>query len=175
MALLLFRWLAVSLFWFNVPADQTNATVAVKHPFYIAVTEINHNAKDKTLEISCKMFAEDLEQILEKDYKAVLDITKDADKSRFDQYIPDYVGKRLSLSVDGKPVKLSYVGFEQEKESAYCYFQVDNVPSLKKIDVSNSLLYDYNEAQINITHVTVNGNRQSNKLVYPDKVSSFSF
>ncbi|MFL5742393.1 MAG: DUF6702 family protein [Flavisolibacter sp.] len=145
------------------------------HPFYISVTEINHNAKDKTLEISCKMFAEDLEVQLEKNYRTTLDISSEKDKASFDKYIPDYLGQHFSLSVDGKPVKLVYVGFEKEKESAYCYFQVNGVSSVKKIDLVNSLLYDFNDQQINIMHVTVNGQRQSTKLNYPDKQVSLSF
>src|SRR5438067_957342 len=63
----------------------------VPHPFYISVTEINHNAKDKTIEISCKMFADDFEQILEKNYKTQLDIASDKDKASFDKLIPDYM------------------------------------------------------------------------------------
>src|SRR4051812_25875749 len=92
----------VSGFWFLVAF--TGPRLPGVHPFYIAVTEINYNAKDKDLEISCKMFAEDLEQILEKNNKATLDITSDKDKARFDRYIPDYIGKHLDLIVDGKPV-----------------------------------------------------------------------
>src|SRR5690242_4783382 len=83
-------------------AGFSGRKTAALHPFYIAVTEINHNAKDKDLEISCKMFAEDLEQILEKNNKATLDITADKDKAAFDRYIPDYIGKHLNLTVDGK-------------------------------------------------------------------------
>ena len=29
--------------------------IALWHPFYVSVTEINHNAKQQTLEISCKI------------------------------------------------------------------------------------------------------------------------
>jgi Domain of unknown function (DUF6702) len=36
------------------------------HPLYISVTEINHNAKDRILEVSCKIFTNDLETVLEK-------------------------------------------------------------------------------------------------------------
>jgi hypothetical protein len=71
--------------------------------------------------------------------------------------------------------KLSYIGFEKDKESAYCYFQVENVPSLKKLDVFDSLLHDFTADQINIIHVIVNGNRQSTKLDYPQKNASFNF
>jgi len=145
------------------------------HPLYIAVTEINLNPSDKTLEVSCKMFSDDLEQILEKNNHAQLDIASEKDKPNFDKYIPVYVKSHLSIAVDGKLVPLSYLGFEKEKESAYCYFQAENISSVKKIDISNSLLYDYTTQQINIIHLIVNGKRQSVKLDCPDKQASFNF
>ena len=66
-------------------------------------------------------------------------------------------------------------GFEKEKESAYCYFQVENVSSLKKLDANDSILHDFTSDQINIIHVMVNGKRQSTKLDYPATNASFSF
>jgi len=155
--------------------NTTPSNEAVKHPFYIAVTEINLNTSDKTLEVSCKMFADDLEQIIEKNNHAQLDILADKDKSKFDSYIPAYVKSHLNLSVDGKAIDLSYIGFEKEKESAYCYFQAENISSLKKIEVHNSILHDFTADQVNIIHVTVNGKRQSTKLDYPNTNANFTF
>ena len=136
---------------------------------------MNLDPSDKTLEVSCKMFADDLEQIIEKKNHAELDISADKDKGKFDAYIPAYIKTHLSLSIDGKPATLSYLGFEKEKESAYCYFQVENVSSLKKVDINDSILQDYTSEQINIIHVSVNGKRQSTKLDYPSTSASFSF
>lgn len=177
MAALFYKWLVVYTCW--VVTDKLNEVRfshhTSSHPFYVAVTEINLNTSDKTLEVSCKMFADDLEQVLEKNNHVQLDITTDKDKPKFDSYISAYVKTHLNLSVDGKAMTLSYIGFEKEKESAYCYFQAQNISSLKKIDIRNSILQDFTTDQINILHVTVNGKRQSTKLDYPNTSVSFSF
>ena len=77
--------------------------------------------------------------------------------------------------VDGKPVKLTYIGYETEKESAHCYFQVDHIATVKKIEISNSILYDFIDSETNIMHVTVNGTRKSGKVSYPEKDAVFQF
>jgi len=174
MAAIFYRWLVVCTFWM-AQGPSSKEPLLRKHPFYISVTEMNLNPTDKTLEVSCKMFADDLEQILEKNNHAELDISADKDKTKFDSYIPSYIKSHLTVSIDGRPVSLSYIGFEKEKESAYCYFQVENVASLKKIDINNSILQDFTSDQINIIHVMVNGKRQSTKLDYPATNASFSF
>ncbi len=178
MGLLLHKWFifpAMLLIGSFQQPSPGSVTVNSFHPFYISVTEVHHNATSKSLEISCKMFADDFEATLEKNYKATLDITTEKDQGSFNKFIPDYINKHLSISVDGKPVSLSYVGFEHDKGSAYCYFEILNVPDVKKIDFTNSLLFDFTNEQMNIMHVTVNGNRKSSRLNYPDKTSSISF
>ena len=168
-----YKWLVLCSFCMLVsfrPAEK-----AITHPLYVSVTEINHNAAEKTLEISIKVFSDDLEQILEKNNNTQLDIAAEKDKAHFNQYIPSYFDKNLVLTVDGKAVKLSYVGFEIDKESALCYFEVKNIPSVKKVDITNSILYDFNDSEMNIMHVTVGGNRKSSRVNYPDKAASFQF
>lgn len=173
MAVVFYKWLLFCSWWMVADA-QPHLSVS-KHPFYIAVTEINLNTADKTLEVSCKMFADDLEQTIEKNNHTQLDISSDKDKEKFDNYIPAYIKNHLSISIDGKAANLSYIGFEKEKESAYCYFEVENISSLKKIDITNSLLHDFTSDQVNIIHVMVNGKRQSTKLDYPNRNASFIF
>lgn len=147
----------------------------VLHPLYISVTEINHNAKDKTLEISCKMFTNDLEAALEKSAHAKVDLSDPKNKKVTDQLIADYIGKHLQLKVDGKTVVLHFVGSEKEADGTWSYFQVNDVAGVKKIDLLNNLLYDNFEQEINIMHVTVGGEKKSTRLNYPDTNASFMF
>lgn len=173
MVSLLYTCLCFLLFPFV--AEKNAADRPTLHPFHISVTDINHNSKDKSLEISCKFFADDFEQTIEKNYKTPLDITAGKDKASFDKYIPDYIGRHLVFAVDGKPVKLDYVGYATEKESVHCFFSVPNIASVKKADITNNLLHDFTNDQINIMHMTINGKRQSISLNYPAAKASFQF
>jgi len=162
MAFLSFKWLLPALLGFF-------------HPFYVSVTEINHNAKEKTLEVSCKIFVDDMEDALKKNYAVSVDLANEKQLAQNNRLIADYVVHHLSVTADGKSAKLQFVGFEKDKESVYCYFEVPNVATLKKIDLTNSLLQEMHQEQINIMHVVVNGARKSYKLDYPAKQASFKF
>jgi hypothetical protein len=151
-------------------------SAAPPHPLYIAVTEINHNAKDKILEVSCKVFTNDFESVLEKVTGGVrVDLSAPKDKAASDKLIADYVQRHLRLKVDGKPVQLHFVGSENEEDGTWSYFQVNDVAAVKRIDAGNDLLYDGFNQQINIMHVTVGGQRQSTRLDYPDANATFQF
>lgn len=182
MASSVYKWLNICslLIAVQMKGDCTEARsgsvpIGKFHPYYISVVEINHNATDKTIEISCKIFTNDFETTLEKNYKAKVDLSNPRDKASTDKWINDYIKKHLSIKVDGKDVNLTYLGFEKDEEAVFSYFQVDNVASVKRVNVSNSLLHDFSDQQINIIHCSVGGRRQSTKLDYPNTEASFQF
>jgi len=150
-------------------------SLALLHPFFVSVTEINHNARDKMLEISCKTFTDDLEKSIEKTANVKLDLFNVKDKAQAEKAIAEYFKKHLAIKVDGKAVQLEFVGFERESEATWSYFQVNNLASVKKIDITDNILFETSTDQINLLHVTVNGNRKSTKLDYPDTHVVFDF
>jgi len=145
------------------------------HPFYVSVTEMSLNAKTKSLEISCKMFAEDVEDVLKQNYKTPVDLGDNKSQALNNKLIKDYILKHLSINIASAPATLNFIGYEKERESVYCYFEIPNAGDIKKITINNNILQDYKQEQINIMHVIVNGNRKSTKLDYPASQASFSF
>ena len=81
----------------------------------------------------------------------------------------------MQIRSNGKPLLLNYLGFENESEAAYGYIEVENVNTVSKLEITNSILYDKFDDQINILHVKAGGNRKSTKLNYPDKEAVISF
>ena len=135
--------------------------IPIIHPLYISVTEFNYNETEHVLEISCKMFADDFEKILNKQNKTSMDISSAKDKTLVEKMAYDYIRKHLRLSVNGSPVNLQFVGFEKENEAAWTYLQVNNVTQLHRLDIMNNLLYDAYDSQISIMHVMVKNTRKS--------------
>ncbi|HXB94748.1 MAG TPA: DUF6702 family protein [Puia sp.] len=181
MAGYLFKWLSAAGLcftlagWGKVEGKGPGKAVGEPHPLYISVTEINHNPKDKILEVSCKVFTNDFESVLEKMARTHVDLSSAGDKTASGRLIEAYVVKHLRLKVDGKPVALHFIGSENENDGTWSYFQVNDITALKRIDVSDDLLYDGFSQQINILHVTVGGERKSTRLDCPEANAVFEF
>ena len=161
--------------WLFIPLLVIVMTSFRPHPFHVSVVEIEHNAADKTLEVSCKIFTDDFETTLAKNYKTKVDLTNPVNKAAMDSLVKKYVFSHLSLKANGRGVALGYVGYEVDKEAAYAYVQVDNIATLSRLDIVNTIMHDKFDDQVNIMHVKVNGNRKSYKLDYPEKEASFSW
>ena len=145
------------------------------HPLYVSVLEIEHNAKDKTLELSCKIFTDDFEKTLRNAYHVHVDLLSSKEKEAMSKLVNDYVQKHLKISLEGKNATMRFLGYEQIEEGIYSYYQVDNVNTVKNISITDNILYEYKTEQIGLIHVIVNGNRKSTKLNNPDEKAVFVF
>jgi len=170
MASSLYKWLFIPLL-----ALIFTSARPIPHPFHVSVTEINHNATDRSLEISCKIFTDDFEKILAKNYKTKVDLGREDMKTAMDSLIIKYIISHLSIKADGRSLSLSYLGSENESEATYCYVEVNNIPAVTNFNIINTILFDQFDDQINIMHVIVGGKRKSNKLSYPEKEIEFKF
>ena len=166
MAAILYNWLLIiSLNLFHAPL----------HPIFVSVTTIEHNASAKTLEISCKIFTDDLETTLRKKYNTKVDLLDVKFAPAMNKLVNDYIQKHLMLKADGKTVVLNFIGFEQQEEGIITYFEVKNISQLTKLEVVDTILYDEKPQQLQIIHVTVKGERKSSRLNNPDATASFVF
>jgi hypothetical protein len=145
------------------------------HPVFMSVTEIEHNAKEKLLEISCKIYTDDFEKILRTNYKTKIDLLDATKNAAMGKYVNDYLQKHFKLSTDSKPQTLKYIGFEKIEDAINVYLEIQNIPTVKKIDIENNILYDYKSTQISIMHANVGGKQKSTKLTNPATKASFSF
>lgn len=166
-----YKWLIFPLLAFSLTAYNP----ANVHPFHVSVVEINHNAIDKTLEISCKIFTDDFEKVLAKNYNVKTDLINPPDKKAMDTVVKKYILSHLSIIADGKQTTLEYLGFERDNEAVYSYVQAENIPSVKKVELKTNLMHDMFDDQVNIVHVIVNGNRKSTKLDYPGTNAKIEF
>ena len=137
------------------------------HPFYISVTEVKHNAKAKSLEISTKIFFDDLESDIEKENNITIDIIRPANKEKIDALISSYLKKHLQIKANGKLLSLKYIGYQIQEDAAWCYLEVQNVNKISSLEITNNVLYNLHKEQINMLNITVNGNSKSTKLDNP--------
>lgn len=182
MVTLLYKWwtipaLALGLFLYTGNQSGTIVEKNVNiHPIHISTLEIVYNAADKNLEITCKIFWDDFETALTKtNNNKRVDLINEKNLELNNKLISAYINKHLSLTIDGKPVSLSFVGFEKEDAVIYSYLEINNISAVKKISMINNIMHDMFEDQTEIIHVIVNGNRKSTKLDYPAKQAEFNF
>jgi hypothetical protein len=149
-------------------STPSGGMVNMRHPLHLSSVDLNYNTKGGTIEISCRLFTDDLENALSKAYKVPTDLSSPARHKAMDELLRKYMTLHLQLKVNGKSLNLNYLGFEKDKEAVLVFIESSPVKGLKKVEIKNSLLYDLFEDQTNIMHMHYNGKRKSYKLDYPN-------
>ncbi len=145
------------------------------HPFFISMTDINYNNKAQSLEVSVRIFTDDFEKVLRKNCNCKVDLLKPQDKRVMTNLANSYILKHLQIKLNGLSYNLEPVGYEQEEESIWNYYQVKGIKEVKKIEINNSLLHDYKVEQINMLHIKINGKEDTDKLDYPKIFFSLTY
>jgi hypothetical protein len=135
------------------------------HPVHMSVTEINYSEKDKALQITSRIFIDDLELSIRRDLKDEdLDLLKPGNGKTTDQLISAYLAKHLKVKVDGKPVVQKYLGSEVEDVAIICYIEIPNIKKLKTIEPMNDVIQETHADQSNLVHVTYKEKLKSLRL-----------
>ncbi|MFD1768300.1 DUF6702 family protein [Sphingobacterium suaedae] len=145
------------------------------HPFYVSVCTLEWNAKTRALEISCRIFYDDLEEALRKEGYAHDDILQPRNKAKLHQGLAAYLQQNFRIKVDNQIREVQFLGYQIEEDAAWCYMEVNDVEKVTSLGILNSILYQQHTGQTNIIHATVLGKRQSTKLQAPKNTAVFQY
>lgn len=142
------------------------------HPFHVSVCEVYHNEEAHSLEISMKIFTDDFELAIQKkgdvDFKLQDTTPENIDK----EAIRSYLINNFEIGIDGKLVDLDFVGFEFDGNATLCYFEGRKVKRINSIEISNSIITEVFDDQINLTHFQYKEEMKSLKATKGSTVGS---
>lgn len=146
------------------------------HPIHISVTEINYSEKDKALQITSRIFIDDLElSIRAQRNEPELDLIEPKNGLTTEKLVNEYVAKHISIKLDGKLQKLNFLGMEREDPALICYIEIENIKKFKTIEVRNDIIMEIHDDQSSIVHVTYKGPVKSMRLVRSNPVGTITF
>ena len=146
------------------------------HPFHVSVCSIYHAPEEQTLQITQKIFADDLEEALNASTAtATIDILNPSDPAVLNTIIEAYLDEHLQISVNGEVVEPQFLGYEREDLALWCYLEVTSVPELESVQVRSTILTEAFDDQTNIVHVEYQDATKSMKLAkdFPEDQINF--
>jgi hypothetical protein len=125
------------------------------HPFFVGVTDFNLNPKTNTIEISSKLFTNDLEKAISNENKIIFNITNPQNKTQANHLVTLYLQKHLKVTVNNKFYPLNFVGYQITNDAVWCYLETQKIPKIKTISITNALLLTLYPQQINIINLKI--------------------
>lgn len=154
-----------ALVWIALVAHFIDHDIVPPHPIHLTVMEAEYNAKTQSLEISIRVFTDDLDLALQRAYNIrTLFVGTERENPATPDYLRRYLGQHLMLNVPGQPfLKQNYLGKDNEAEAVWLHIEVPNVPPFTALQIKNTLLLDLYDDHNNLVNVKANGQRQSGR------------
>jgi hypothetical protein len=144
----------------TVSFSKANEQPVLDHKFYVSNTIVEQNPRTGVLEITIKLFTDDLERAIQQDGHPNLRLTDDENQVT-NAVIQSYLEKHFWLKFQSRLTPLIYVGQEVEADLTICYFELAQLPEFNFIEVKNNLLMEIFADQKNVVDLNINGKRQT--------------
>ena len=140
---------------------------SVAHKFYVSVTHIAYSETEETLQVTTRIFIDDLEAVLLERYGVKTDLATENEADNADEYIGKYLQRKMVFKVNGEAIPQTFLGKEYETDIAICYIEIPVGPlkDIQQVEIQNEVLMDLFEEQQNVVHFRIDGKRRSYVLL----------
>ena len=131
------------------------------HAFHTSLTEIQYNAKEKSLEISIRMFTDDLETTLTK-FNNGQKIMVGGKNDNSDAVLNKYIQQHFAIISPQKLKKpLNFIGKELESDATWVYVEIPNNQDFNGCFLYNNLMQEMFDDQTNLVNFLYLGNKKT--------------
>jgi hypothetical protein len=131
------------------------------HKFYVSIFKIEHSVKKQRIEITTRIFIDDLNAALKKNYSAVTHLGEPTESIQDVQLVNRYLNEHFWVFVNGKKMPYQYVSHEYEDNVLIGYYKINGVTKVSSIKVQNTSLLEISDQQQNVVQSQFNGKKQS--------------
>jgi hypothetical protein len=131
------------------------------HKFYVGVFQVDYFKEKKAVQITARLFIDDLEKALYKKYNKHFYISTKEEIIDANSYISKYLEEKLKIRINNKIQTIQFLTKEQEDNIVICYLKINFKDKIKELDITNNVLSDIFNEQQNLVHLNINGNKKT--------------
>ena len=147
------------------------------HKFYVSVTQVEYYAPDRAIQITSRVFIDDLEKALEERYGVKLLLATEKESPQADTYIERYLEAKFAVRVNGDAIAYYFLGKKIDGDMAVLFLEVPDISleALSTVEIQNEVLMDVFEEQKNIIHFKFGERKKSFVLLRERNTGMLNF
>jgi len=127
----------------------------IPHTYYVSICELNYDTQDEALQVSWRLFADDLEWAVTPEGDEYFYIGHPNYNS--DDLLEAYFEQRFFLIINETRTSPTYIGHEFQGEEVFCYFEVPNYNPSAETEVYIDVLTELYSEQQHYVHYQSDG------------------
>lgn len=120
------------------------------HKFYVSIYQVDFVPEKKRVEITARIFMDDLNLALEKEFKTKIQLGEKTESSQDVQFLQKYLMKHLKISIDDKEKNIQFLSKEIENNVVIIYLKIVDVKKINSFRIYNNALLELYSDQQNI-------------------------
>tara|TARA_R110002050_G_scaffold104052_5_gene213283 strand:+ start:47390 stop:47893 length:504 start_codon:yes stop_codon:yes gene_type:complete len=145
------------------------------HKYYISVTQIDYIQEKQSVQITTRIFIDDIEKLLKDKYDANIELGIENESKTIDLYIETYLKEKIKIKINNENAHIVFIGKEYDADIMRCYLEIVDVKSIKSISIINQVLFNVFESQQNIIKTKINSKQKSFILTVKDANAVLNF
>ena len=139
------------------------------HKFYVALYQVNYAPEKKMLQITTRIFVDDLNNAIGKKYTKKSNLGSENETVEDLNLLKRYFGEKLSFNVNGQVRHMLFLSKEMEGDVLICYITIKEIKKINSLEIYNSIITEGISEQQNIMHFNVLGTK--NTLLFTESTS----
>ncbi|SEP31218.1 hypothetical protein SAMN05444671_0135 [Flavobacterium sp. CF108] len=132
------------------------------HKFYVGVFQVEYATEKKMIQITSRIFVDDLNNALEKKYHKKTFVGTEKETPADLDLFKKYLAENFTIKINGQSKPITFLSKEVESDDVLiCYSRIKDIEKFKLIEISNTILVDWSSEQQNITHISAFGTKRS--------------
>jgi len=133
------------------------------HEFHLSNTEVRYNEEESSIQITTRIFIDDLEEALGKLGHKSLFLCTEKEPENGDDLVEEYLRNNIRIYVDEKHYDFEYLGKEISDDliAVWCYMEIYETIPQNRIEVENNVLLEDFDDQKNIVKIKLDSGERA--------------
>ncbi|MFV8354811.1 DUF6702 family protein [Flavobacterium sp. XS1P32] len=139
------------------------------HKFYVALYQVNYAPQKKMVQITARIFVDDLNAAIGKKYTKKVNLGSEKETDEDLTLLKKYLAEKFSIKINGQSKTMTLLSKEMEGDVLICYLNIKEIPKINAIEIFNTVIIEGNSEQQNIMHFNVGGIK--NTILFTESTS----
>jgi NAD+--asparagine ADP-ribosyltransferase len=131
------------------------------HKFYLGMFQLEYVPQKKELQITTRIFIDDLNDAIENKYGKKTFIAEKNETEADVVLLNKYVAEKFKIYINKQQKSYVFLSKETENNVLICYYKIKDIPKINSIEIENSILAELFSEQQNIIQFNNNGKKES--------------
>ena len=110
------------------------------HKFYVALYQVNYAPQKKMLQITARIFVDDLNTAIGKKYSKKVNLGSEKETDDDLTLLKKYLSEKFSIKINGQSKSMTLLSKEMEGDVLICYLSIKEIPKINALEIYNTVI-----------------------------------